>query len=262
MKKLLFALIGLAVIIGLTQITSCKKNTVNPCEKFKPITADFIVGESFFGVDTVIDCDTLRRGKSLIFKALGDNGEEMNYDSYEWKIGNDSRLFDKKVFSLFFEDASQVQRLSVTLTVRDQSLANCFANGGQATLTKQYTLVPQNTSVVFGSYEGALIEAPNEKFVVSVRICQFGDVCTTNINKGCNNNADPPLSGARIRPEISYRSMYIDSFETFFTSCDNPKGWLYFGKSINDVIVEYTTGDPANRTAPRKQHRFIGKRIK
>jgi hypothetical protein len=264
MKKIIVTLFLSAVGLVALQLTSCDRSTEpDPCSLLEPASADFIVGESFFGTDTVINSDTIRRGRSIIFKALGRKGKEMDYETYEWKIGNDPRVFTQKVVSLLFNDANEIQPLTVTLTVKDQVLAGCFPDGGgQAVLTKQYVLVPRSTSVVFGDYEGALDENPNEKFIVSVRICQFGDICTVNINRGCNNHADPPLSGSRIRPEIAYRAMFIDSGTTFFEGCDNPKGWLYFGKSINDVIIQYTTSDPANRTGPRKRHRFTGRRIK
>ena len=269
MKKQLPFLILLGLIGAFVfSLEGCGPDPESPCKDKKTVSAEFIVAEQLLSVDTLIDEDTLLTGRTLTFKAKNE------YQTYEWRIGSDPRVFTTRSVSLFFEKSISAKNIDVKLKVKDSFLESCFPNKGEDSLTKRIVLLPSTASATFGRYEGSLDEDPTNKFIITIRYCQpgvNGFICTNNINKGCDNNNEPPRQGPPIESTFSYKAMKIGDTrnQTYLnaasgnpeTDCNDPQGWLYFQKSINSVIVEYTTGDFINRNSPRKKHRFTGKRI-
>ena len=261
----LLALIGAFVF----SLEGCGPDPESPCNNKKPVSADFITSEKWLSIDTLFDDDTLLTGRTLTFKAKNE------YQTYEWKIGDDPRVFTTRSVSLFFEKLSSPKTLEIKLKVKDSFLESCFPNKGADSLTKRIVLLPSTASATFGNYEGSLDEDPTNKYVITIRFCQpgvNGFICTNNIDKGCDNKfytSDPfPYINDF---DYSYRVMKIGGSNStnFFNAasgypklnCNDPKGWLYFDNSVNNVIIDYTTGDFNDRKSPRKKHRFIGKRI-
>lgn len=245
----------------------------NPCKGKESISADFSIGVDFLGIDTVIVGDTILAGSTVVLKSLAND----IYQSYEWTIGDDPKKFiTKEVKLTFSEDLfPQAQSIEVKLKVQDSFLEKCFPlTKGKDSITKKMVIVPIRNTLVFGNYEGYLEESPQNKFVVSIRYCdpiKKTFVCTNNINLGCDNKlytSDPyPYIN-----DISYTyralhigdpksSNFINSATGYLSiNCNDPLGWLYFGKSKNQVFIDYSTAiypDSKKRT----KHRFIGKRI-
>ncbi|MFM8912020.1 MAG: hypothetical protein ACKOE6_03735 [Flammeovirgaceae bacterium] len=265
----LLALAGAFVFL----LEGCGDNP-NPCKGSDPISADFSIGGLLYAPDTVLVADTILSGGTIVFESLS----KREYDSYEWKIGRDPKVFTTKKVALVFQDKLlQPQTITIKLKVRDSFSGKCFPKSGATdSLTKQFVLMPETSSVVFGDYEGYLVEDPTKKFVVSVYYCaplQHAEVCTNNIDRGCNNKLRISSTLPYIYDiSISYRQLFIgDPRDPNFLLdivtntpgiyCNDPIGWLYFGKSINDVFIDYTTAVfPDNKK--RFPHRFIGKRIK
>jgi hypothetical protein len=269
MKKQLPLLLLLALIGAFVFSLEGCGDDPNPCKDKLPISADFIIGEQLLSIDTLIESDTVLTGGTITFKSKGD------YQSYEWKIGDDPRVFTTRSVSLFFEKSDFSKTLSIKLKVKDSFLASCFPNkGGVDSLTKRIVLLPSYASATFGQYEGSLDEDPTNKYIITVRFCQpgvNGFICTNNIDKGCDNKLYTSDPYPYINDfDLTYRVMrigsptstnYLNAASGHPLNCNDPRGWLYFKNSLNSVIVEYTTGDYTNQKLPRKKHRFTGKRI-
>jgi hypothetical protein len=261
------------IAIGIMfSLEGCGDNP-NPCDRKAKITAEFVVGAQFLGVDTVILGDTILAGSTVVFRASSND----EYQFYEWKIGDDPRKFNTKEVGLTFSSDLffQPQSVEVSLKVQDSFLQNCFPlTKGRDSVTKKIVIVPQRNSVVFGDFEGYLEESPNNKFVVNIRYCNpnnQGFICSNNIDFGCDNrlyNSDPYPFINNIT--YSYRALHIgDSKSPIFINsasghpginCNDPLGWLYFGKSKNQVFINYSSAVYPNNKKRRK-HKFIGKRI-
>jgi hypothetical protein len=259
----LLALLG-AFVFGLE---GCRDEPQNLCRNREAASANFTMGEQFLSVDTVINADTVLSAKTIVFEAKGE------YPFYEWKIGEEIRVFNTKKVSLFFPSVNQTKTIDIQLKVRDESLSNCFSSSGRIdSLRKTLTLINPTQSVVIGNFEGYLESNSTTKFIVSVEFCNplFKEtICTINIDKGCTTRPFPSSSDSRISYEFSYRAMKIgDKDRPVFLNaqsgfpnndCNDPKGWLYFDKTIKDVIIEYSVGEFLKQT--RKPVVFKGKRI-
>lgn len=242
----------------------------NPCKGRKTISADFIMGEQFLAIDTLIDADTVLSGGPLSFKSKGE------YASYEWTIGEDPRQFTTRTVSLLFNSVGSPKTIFVKLKVQDPFLKSCFpSTHGIDSVIRKLVILPSDASAVFGRYEGSLEEDPTNKYVVTISYCNpitKSFICTNNIDKGCDNKLYTSDPYPYINDfDFTYRALKVggkDSFNFFNSStsypnlnCNDPNGWLYFGKSLNDVVIEYTTAIYPN-TKKRISHKFTGKRLK
>ncbi|MFM9838036.1 MAG: hypothetical protein ACKVOQ_07210 [Cyclobacteriaceae bacterium] len=268
MKKQILFFVGLAMLGAfILLLEGCGDEPQDLCRDKEAVSADFIMGEQFLSIDTVINEDTVLSANTIVFEAKGD------YPFYEWKIGEDIRVFNTKRVSLFFESVIQPKTIDVQLKVRDESLSNCFPNSGiENSMTKKLTILEKNSSIALGSFEGYLESDPATKIIVSIEFCNpnFKEtICTTNIDNGCTSKATAGSTDSRIHFEFSYRAMRIGDVDrpVFLNpqsgfpnnNCNDPKGWLYFDKTINDVIIKYTVGEYLKSS--RKSLVFKGKRI-
>ncbi len=273
MKKRLTFLVLLALLGAFVfSLEGCGDKVEDPCKGKEPISADFSIGSKVLGEDTVIVADTILAGSQIVFESKS----KIDYEKYEWKIGGETRVFNTKKVSLFFQSDLPSQTIEVKLKVQDSFIRRCFpSTNGMDSLLKRFVIVSSGTSVVFGNYEGYLEENPSSRFVVSVQYCNpitKSFICTNNIDKGCNNKLYTSDPYPYINDfTLTYRALRIggpNSFNFFNAAtsypnlnCNDPKGWLYFGNSINDVIISYTTAIYPN-TKTRYKHKFIGKRLK
>ena len=125
---------------------------------FKKVSADFkmqIKTEAL--TDQFFEVDTITKVNAVYFTALDSTDV-----TYEWKIGDDPRIFTDRVVKIVFYNAAEIK---VKLTVKRKS--NCSTiDGGEQTLIKP--LVIMEKSAISGKYEGYLESKPSEKFVIQI----------------------------------------------------------------------------------------------
>lgn len=147
-------------------LSACrKKDVVNPCEgKTQPV-ANFTVKEVVG--DTAFTADTIFRDNPVQFAAAE------AYDSVQWKIGTDTRIFTKPLFHLNF--VNDLITVAVKFTGYRQPATNCFPDDkGIYTGTKSLTAVEQfdratlTKSPLIGCYRGAFTDAPSDTFTVRI----------------------------------------------------------------------------------------------
>jgi len=124
-------------------LTSCTKD---PCSDIPPLSASFKITEvpyKLYSLDKEpYNTDSV---SSVEVKFIA---EEPNAQSYEWKIGSDTRTFTGKELQLRFQNTVQ-KEFDVTLKV---TKANpCYTADTVKTLTRTFYLRPSQLS---GTYEG------------------------------------------------------------------------------------------------------------
>lgn len=110
-------------------LTSCKKiqpqfpQPVNPCDCQKPVSADFVIGESFEVVNgewVFIPTDTTLHSRSVNFRTIDEA------DEYKWNIGFGT--YNTRNVNLFFDEQNMNSTISVTCVVRKTPNTYCFPN--------------------------------------------------------------------------------------------------------------------------------------
>lgn len=130
---------------------------------------------------------------------------DRNMSRYEWKIGNDPRVFTDTSFYLSFDNVSGWINFSLT-TYNDKADATCHpGDSGKITVNKAYffktyTYETDDDFVVqypiFGTYLGADVESPQDTFQVTIdhwTQSLYRHTCIVNLPRGCSrlcNDAD------------------------------------------------------------------------
>lgn len=258
--KTIYSIVVVAFYVTLLQLFGCGGDPEpDPCLDKKPVKADFTIGEliSFFGgnkPDTIVLSDTVLTGNFIVFNALD------NYESYEWRVGDDPRVFNTKQLKLLFQFP---ETLTVSLTVKGKALKNCFPDDdGMDTQVRKIVVIDRKLNPIFGQYEGAIISNPGDVFKVEVVHDAFFDqINIININKNCYPiNESIGLRG--FRTIMCYKKLYFYS-GFYYESCKDPQGWLIVDKAIKNVEIRYSTGNGsvAQSATKRIYDKFIGKKI-
>lgn len=128
---------------------------------------------------------------------------DRNMSRYEWKIGNDPRVFTDTSFYLSFDNVSGWINFSLT-SYNDKADAICFpGDSGRTTVNKayyfkRYTYETEDDFVaqypIFGTYLGADVESPQDTFRVIIKWKYLnGFTSVLNLPRGCPqiwSNAD------------------------------------------------------------------------
>jgi hypothetical protein len=234
----------------------------DPCASLEPVTARFIMGEritnrsgtnEFMKVDTLIVSDTVLTWNPVQFVAPA------GHDSYEWQVGTEEE--GMKTYSgdsvVQIHIAHPWEALPVRLIVRDEPNTACFPqDDGVDTLTRFLTVIEREDSPVFGHYQGSLLSNPNEIFTVSFQvIIRDGPrLVLTNINKGCQEDG-------WFSHSVGYKDLSFTNQSTYGDGCNDPNGWLHLSDNLQDVVIEFSTGNPDDPFGERNYDTFIGTRI-
>lgn len=173
------------------------------CAGRQPFKADFDIFDtyaSFLSLPT----DTVS-GFRFVATAKDD------YDSYEWRIGSDSRTFKEKSVSLTLPDQTTGQRIVVRLIVKRKAAMTCLKNdNGIDTITKSFIVVmgpdheyyqiynSKYVQAIFGTWEGAALDEPNKIF--KIKLVNLGYWETSRHRGGRMYNF--PIGAGGLRPEI------------------------------------------------------------
>jgi hypothetical protein len=235
MKNRLF--IGLVLFAVLMSAACCKKD---PCANQTTTSADFKIFEPLdedIRYSEISNGDTLNIG-NVTFEAQDSSSDVI---SYEWKIGTDPRIFNKRLFSLEFSDSGQV--IPVRLIVKKTVNTMCFPNDdGIDTLFKTFYLA--GAGLAYGKFEGYVESNPTEKFTISTEIQpRIGYAFVSNLPNGCSRNS---VDAQTLNFLIGYRSLKFGKPEVKRLSppdeakCQIPWG---FGKVLRDnktLILDYS----------------------
>ncbi|MDX2284340.1 MAG: hypothetical protein NW241_09265 [Bacteroidia bacterium] len=171
--------------------TNPKCPNYDPCWDQLEVSAAFVMEEevgSFAYVDTLyyLATDTALEGNHVWFRAL------QEAERYEWKIGTDSRIFNKREFALFFRDPAEVQ---VTLAVQRTPNTQCYpGDNGLDTVRRRLVIVPRDQAAIVGVYRGAATAAPQEVYEMEIfrryllaDSTKFDRYRLTGVHPGCDN---------------------------------------------------------------------------
>jgi|688.fasta_scaffold00973_21 hypothetical protein len=252
MRKEILNVFVLMSIGGILLFSSCGDNLKpDPCFKKKQVKVDFTIGEILnFATDTVLISDTTLANNMVLFKA------ESDFLSYEWKIGNDLKVFTGKEVKLRF--TSSEPRVEIRLIAKWKPDTKCFPNDdGVDTVYKYLTVIDYYKNPILGVYNGYVKSNPTESFDVTVsleniyvpdcdcsadpRFCGCSYIIR-NINKGCDANrggiADLGITVGYKQLKFNWEQGRCISDKP---SCRAPIGWFSLDKFGKDATIKFTT---------------------
>ncbi|MFD2785652.1 hypothetical protein [Hymenobacter rubripertinctus] len=183
------------------------------------------------------------------------------YTSYEWRVGNDARVFTDRQFSLYFyeKDAGDYR---VRLIARRPPNTKCFPNDdGVDTLTKVLSLVPRSfrKGPIYGKFQGSTTDAPRDTF--TIRIFQGLDPYNVgspiqydflrNLSRGCQS---PYFTLG-----LTWRAIQFNYGRNDF-SCLTESGIGYL-TTRDSIRVDYSQFEN-DRSLKRINRVFRGKRVR
>ncbi|MCX6146206.1 MAG: hypothetical protein NTW25_03015 [Candidatus Kapabacteria bacterium] len=235
--KYLFYLAFASLLIS----SSCADDPVrpiDPCAGAKPFKADFTVYEQLW-YDSLFVADTFLRGNEIHFKAND------IYDSYKWKVGDDTTIYYTKEFSLRFQDLYGT--LPVTLIATKKTNLTCFPNDKSIdTITKYITVAPYEKSALIGNFRGVSTINSKDTFTISIVYSPIknengGTIANLYLMKNFNNGCLDPEPIAGFLPDLEVRAGY-KHFKFSGTKgnkgCTNRIGYANL-VSYNKLEIEY-----------------------
>jgi hypothetical protein len=249
-----FWVVWVITILGFSQ---CKRNEPDPCAG--PFKANFKMEVKLN--DTIIAPEEFIQTNYIQFTASED------YESYEWKIGTDDRVWTGKSFGLYFwNDYGEFQ---VTLKARKKASLLCDPEDdgidvvSKTLKVRPYNYYPIATPLPFlGKFEGYHIDEPNKVF--TLQIVDLTDVFDINGFQGVRIFNLPPGCGGSEPSRNSYSPTVLDrTYKYFrFESIPDEKFCL---RTAKDGFGELKSGNPDTlilnyQIAQGKAKKFIGTR--
>jgi hypothetical protein len=252
--------VGCLLLICLFAVATfwgCDGGEPDPCKNQVQTLGGFKIYEylQHSDGDTTIATDTTLTKNIVLFKA------DTDYVSYEWKIGDDPRVFSTKEVPLAFDEP--VSHLKIQLIAKWNANLKCFpSDNGVDTVVSYLTVIDRKANPIFGEYRGANQSNTSDNFNMRVMHDEFYDwINIVNINKGCY----PIDEGSGLRgftTAMGYKTLLFNS-GFYFESCNNPKGIFTLHPNGRDVTVDYSTGNGSELVPETKRIKdvFKGKRI-
>jgi hypothetical protein len=195
------------IFFAIFWLTSCDDNkectdplnvdcpNYDPCLTYPASFAEFKIIDSlelfspFTDMNQGLESDSILTYKDIWFKATHD------CDSYEWQIGTDPKVFDRKEFSLYFDVAGEIPVRLITTRKPDKT---CSLNDdGRDTFYKKFVLViPSQNIPIFGKYKGYHIDTPNQEYTITVEspYPEWAKAGVYGLPNDCNNTVASPMS--------------------------------------------------------------------
>lgn len=248
-----FLLVG--AVLSLVFIQGCGDEiiAIDPCAEQTAVTAKFTIYENVS--DSLFASDTVLQYNTIVFKA------DENYDTYEWRIGQDARVFTTKAVTLHFQQP--VGRIEITLKVTRKPNLSCFPeDDGTDITTKPLTVIDWRNSLVIGEYTGSNKSNPQAHFDVSMKrtldIDSFPIYELLNINQGCfRTNL---WSGEVGRGAKAFR---FSDYVWYGDGCKGVECWITL-LAGDSVRIDYSYGDNSKPFTPSGYPRirdvYLGKR--
>lgn len=247
--KIVHAILLTAAIALSASACSDDNITPDPCADAKVVAARFKIEEL---VDTFArETDTALTIQFVRFSALE------KYDSYEWKIGYDERLFTDSTFTLNFAlgSVNLGERLPIRFIGKRAPRVDCFPyDDGIDTLVKSLVIVSKYESPILGLYRGVHLDEPADSFDVHIFWKNEDFLTMTNINRGCADTVRKQVSA--VYKELGATIMTFDANGSYDGGgCEAPEGVLYLSDDRSQITVDYRYG------RDRTHKVFVGRRI-
>lgn len=200
MKNIFALLLPLFLLYAGCKKPECQDIENPACENYDPCYSAFETNAEFIVSDWTRPGDIplpFRDTIPLVTSIRVDfRVADRNMSRYEWKIGDDPRVFTDTMFFLIFENVSGWVNFSLT-TYNDKADSTCFTGDiGKKTLNKAYYFKRYTASTdeeyiapypIFGTYLGANEGSPQDTFRVTIHWINIGGgLCIRNLPNGCN----------------------------------------------------------------------------
>ncbi|MBK7651142.1 MAG: hypothetical protein IPJ20_11015 [Flammeovirgaceae bacterium] len=251
MRKIFGAVVVVAFGIGFIHLSGCGGDPEpDPCLSRKQTKAGFKIGEiPNFATDTLLISDTVLTNNLIVFRA------DSNYLSYEWKIGDDDRIFNQSEVKLIFQ---YPESITIRLIARWTPDLNCFPkDDGIDTVYRILTVIDYYENPIVGVFTGYVNSNPNHSFNVSIAQENISDPecdCTIdpqycdctylirNVNEGC----EPFRNGTReLRIAVGYKHLKFSWEEGLCNGhiplCRAPIGWVKIDETGKNAIIKFST---------------------
>lgn len=162
---------SLLVIIGTSFLNfSCNRHEdliSDPCLNYQVTSAEFTIEEAYY--NRRFESDTVICNSNVFFRAKQDDNS-----LYEWRIGNDPRIFRTQEVMLYF---SSPAILEVQLIVRKKYDVRCYPSDDRVdTITKSLVVIQSMPSYpgapypsLIGDFKGSYSFSPQIENVVSIK---------------------------------------------------------------------------------------------
>ena len=255
-KHILYFIMALIVLASCNDDDPVKPVTPpNPCAGKHPVSADFDMYESYFGVNKAIESnDTLSYNCILVLKAKYD------CDYYEWQIEGDTTKYYTKNKTISFDDP--IGTVRVRLITKGKPNLTCFPDDdGVDTVIKTVTVEPFINSGIVGKFRGAHLDSPLDSFDIEIRANEIGlnayDLQIQNFPRGKYDTTFSKTSS-----QWTLLSFYNSIYITYRAGILMPEGWIVYDPKTNKIRIDYTLSDTTS-TDPhaRKAYIYEGIRI-
>ncbi len=275
LRRTIHVLVLAFVAMGLVWLSGCGKDP-DPCAALKPVSADFKFQQSFYGIDSLFDVDTILmipdRNVFGTYRVSFNANEDGA--SYQWKVGDDPDTFIAKSFLLNFNQP--YGKIDVTLIVNKQPNIECFPkDNGTDTVTRSLYLL--NGSTIMYAFEGTFTGylTDNHKEIFDVTIVDLGPtpdpndppqyygLKVYNLPKGCGRNDFTPREYAPEITQATYRNFYFEGKGYPSVPCGNSfsaLGRVY--DHNNKIAITFIDYDLVKRKFVPTDRQFIGTRKK
>ncbi len=228
----------------------------------------------------IADEDVFFMESTITFEA-----EDSMATSYEWKIGDDSRVFTTKKFSLRFKenDLGAVRQLDIRLIIKKTPVSCNAGDNGIDTLVRKVNFINGRTELekwaMYGKYLGYNEDEPNKKFTIEIKreirpsavyedVYGIGLNYVVNLLPNCLSNGDAvyiTIGGNNSAATFGWPESPLYLLGAYTCVCDgNQRQLAYLSSDKQQITVLYglfnidrTTG----KYSPRINKKFIGKRI-
>jgi hypothetical protein len=162
------------------------------------------------------------------------------YDSVQWRIGNDDRIFDATKFGLRFENV--LGEVSVKFIGFRKPYSACAAAKSSDTLIKKFYL-KNGLNPIIGYYQGAFLSNPQDTFTVRIHFIDGGLKFESiyyidNFPKG-----NPAIENTGASYRLNQGNAIIPFVNTFFFQTYYKVGYpKYQPTAIQDSTISYVTG--------------------
>jgi hypothetical protein len=113
------------------------------------------------------------------------------YESYEWRVGTDPRVWTARRFELQFQN--YVGTVDIRLIGRRKARPECQSGDvGIDTFTRRLTILPRLDVPIFGRYNGTILEEPGAPFFEIKVGDDFNLGYIQNMPNGCLYDVEPP----------------------------------------------------------------------
>jgi hypothetical protein len=276
MKKRFPYIVLLVIVFGFMFSLEGCHDEPNPCAALKPVSADFRFQQSFYGIDSLFNVDTILMipDRNLYVNEKVSFNANEEHATYLWKVGNDPDVFTKKSFILNFDKPAG--KVDVKLIVTKKPNSTCFPkDDGIDTVTRSLYILDASTvkHAFEGTFTGHLTKNVNDIFDITIVDLgqtprpndppQYYGLKVYNLPKGCGRNDFTPKEYTPQINQATYRNFYFEGQGYANVPCGDPftaLGRVYdHNNKISISISTYHYDLNTNKTL-KSDNQFIGTR--